>query len=109
MAFSNVCCSHIGFVSSISLIVPFQWNVLSAISVSKEFSWNVGEGPLHWYVVESHPCSDFCCEEIGCGLTNIEIQTIMATSVKHLCERLREIRFNRKIFRVRKWTRPVGS
>lgn len=110
MTFSNACCSHIGFLSNVSVTIPFQWNVLSAISVSKVFSWDVGEGPLYWYMIESHPCTDVgCCSNVSiCGnMDFIEIQTIMATSVKHLCTRLREQRFNKKIFRLRKWTRPA--
>src|SRR4051812_11702128 len=102
--FSNVCCSHTGFLSNISISVPFQWNVLSAISVSQIFSWDIGEGPLCWYMVESQPCTDpGCCSVISVSrVSYTEVQTILASSVQHLCDRLREQRFNRQIVRVRR-------
>lgn len=209
MSFSSICCSHIGFLSNISFTIPFQWNVLSAISLSKIFSWGVGEGPLYWYVVESVAISNTNCDGVGCptsaclsldshscgltkcplpnttnddnaciyelskegktwtltidkgtgewtleislsnqlaaryrgqgdttpgtsieltlidnyhvcgslprtakasltnGLGYTQLDTVMATSVAHLCERLREQQYSRKIKKVKKWTKPA--
>jgi hypothetical protein len=95
--------SHVGLLSSISVTMPFEWNILSVISTSQVFTWEVGDGPLYWYVVESEPFST--CPTMSTTAT--EVWTVMATSVAHLCERLQDQNYNRTIKSIKQWTVPA--
>jgi hypothetical protein len=84
----------------------FEWNVLCDLQISKTFLWHEGSGPLKWYVVDSHPILTACDVDPTCPNKCLNI-TVMATDVKHLCQRLRDIRWNHKVARIRVWSRPA--
>lgn len=101
------CCSQISIISAISDVQAFQWNVLSYIHISKTFEWSVGTGPLKWYVVEAFHggvCPTLPASECG---NYIEYHTIAATSLSHLCRRLVDMGFNKKIKSIKVWSKPA--
>lgn len=97
------CCSSISVISVLSEVRVFEWNVLSTIQISHIFPWEVGDGPLYWFVVESE--IEYNCPSLTQGYT--DIQTIAATSVEHLCIRLQEMGYNKRIKSVKRWTKPA--
>lgn len=101
------CCSQISIISAISDIQMFQWNVLSYIEISKSFVWSVGDGPLYWYVVEAyHGGNCPTLPDSDCG-NYIEYHTVAATSLSHLCRRLIDMGFSKKIKSIKRWTKPA--
>lgn len=96
-------CSYISIISSITETQEFSWNILSTIEIEKTFSFTVGEGPLYWFVVES--VQDNTCPSLPCDF--VETRTVLATSVDHLCQRLKDMGFSRLISSVKRWTRPA--
>jgi len=93
-------------MSSLNENRTFQWNVQNSLDLVKEFAWQIGDGIYYWYRVESvelpgkcyNLCPDTCFNEV---------LTVMATSVGGLARQLKAQRYNKKIGRVHKWTRPV--
>jgi hypothetical protein len=129
--FSTISVSEI-----VSITREFQWNLTGSLDATKTFEWYVGEGPLHWYRVEFTPgycpsnqcvsgistcifsgkdwdcCITPSCDPVtNCISTTLELWHVLATSVEHLCERLKEDCCNRKpggfIRRVQKYMRPA--
>lgn len=90
----------------LSFTKTFEWNVRERLAFNKSFAWRVGDGPLHWYRVESMPYTGIC-DNLAKGVNNTLIQTILASSVENLCKRLTDTRFHKKIKKVGKWTRPA--
>lgn len=43
---------EISIISFISMSKLFQWNIEESIDISKTFEWSVGTGPLYWFRVE---------------------------------------------------------
>lgn len=99
------CCSQISIVSSISEAQMFEWNVLSTIQISKIFEWGVGDGPLFWFRVESVPANTCPSLNLDCGY--VEVHNVLATDVDQLCERLVDMKFNKTIASVKKWSVPA--
>jgi len=83
----------------------FTWQIQAPLEVDMDFLWNVGDLPLRWYVVEGMPIlSNEVCDTFPCGPTSqpmCSIVYVSAQSLAQLCVRLREMRFNHRIKRIR--------
>lgn len=111
-----------GGSAGVSVTLNFKeeyiWFSEGKISVEKEFSWNVGEIPLSWYMVEGECFAPDNCDNYldinnaACGSVK-PFQLIAARGISDLCTKLQEGLyagpFKWAIKSIKRYTRPFNS
>jgi hypothetical protein len=96
-------CQQVDYISHITIDQEFSWLVPSYTTDSIFFSWEVGTGPLHWYVVEFE-VGDTCP---NLGYVYSENITLMGSSTEDICKQLANTGISKKIISIKKWTTPA--
>lgn len=103
------------FDSNVVWYFDFSWNIDGEFEKEIIFNWELGEGELYWYRIETE-CSELNCQtgslSDNCTANMTTITTVAARNVTEVCEILNSSTslnppINQKITSIKRYSRPV--
>lgn len=105
-------------IGSIDVEQDFAWNILTAVSLDIDSTWDIGNQVLRYYIVEGECQSPPTCDNTGFDFNDEKcdsgvrfFQTFAATDLSDLCDKMQAIFLNYPIKwpikRIRRFSRPV--